>query len=217
MSDPPTRARNAIFVQTLYAMMESFRDDGKPSTKYVKWLHETRDNESSTNEDGERVSTDQYYREKLSSHPPDSNLDPVVYSLNKDKEEADVDPESAEDTQLMYVVLTDENSMPRLYDDDQPITTHGIAPDELQGRTFLQPQPDGTIRCDRITKEVQDLECQSSHFASSPEMINFKVSFDKEDVEDVIADVIANVIAYNVIMNYISRKANEEDGELWKF
>ena len=108
----------------------------------------------------------------------------------------------------MYVVLTDENGMPRLDDDGQPITTHVIAPDELQGRTFLQPQPDGSIRRGQIVKEVQDLERQSSHFARSPEMTSFNVSFDKEDVEDVIA--------YNDIMNYISQEANEEDGELWK-
>jgi len=98
--------------------------------------------------------------------------------------------------------------MSRLDNDGQPITTRGIAPNDLQGRTFLQPQPDGTIWRGRIVKEVQDLERQSSHFASSPEMINLKVSFDKKDVEDVIA--------YNDIIIYISRQANEEDGDLWK-
>jgi len=92
------------------------------------------------------------------------------------------DPESTEDTTPMYEVLTDENGMPRLDDDGQPITTRGIAPDEVQGRTFLQPQPDGTIRRGRVVKEVQETEQQTSHFANCPEMINFKVSFDKEDV-----------------------------------
>ena len=93
----------------------------------------------------------------------------------------------------MYVVLTDEHGMPRLDDDGQPITTWGIAPAELEGRTFLQPQPDGTIRRGRIVKEVEDMEQQSSHFAKSPEMTSFKVSFAKEDVEDIIA--------YNETMN----------------
>jgi len=53
------------------------------------------------------------------------------------------------------------------------------------------------------------MEQQSSHFVKSPAVTRFKVSFDKEDVEDIIA--------YNDITNYLSREVNEEDGEFWKF
>ena len=40
-------------------------------------------------------------------------------------------------------------------------------------------------------------------------MNDFKVAFDKDEVEDIIS--------YNDIMNYIQRENNKEDSTLWKF
>ena len=136
---------------------DAFRDDGKPSKEYIKWFRKSQ--EPPVIKDGEHVSTAQDYGEKLSGRPPDNNPDQVIYSNNNDdKKEADGDPESAEDSQLMYAVLTDENGMSRLDDDGQPITTRSIAPDDLLERTVPQPQPDGTICRGRIVKEVENME-----------------------------------------------------------
>ena len=53
---------------------------------------------------------------------------------------------------------------------------------------------------------MEQLNEQASHFATHPEIIKFKVKYDKDDFEDILT--------YNDIMNYIQRENAEEDGQL---
>ena len=56
---------------------------------------------------------------------------------------------------------------------------------------------------------MEQLNEYASHFATHPDIIKFKVKYDKDDFEDILT--------YNDIMNYIKRETVEEDGQLWKF
>ena len=166
-------------------------------------------NEATTS--GERASTDADYGEKVTSEPPTT---PIVETVAEDEDiptsdtttPNDDDNDDAEENSPLWVVLTDENRQPTNDKDGKPIKFKGLEPTELQGRTFLQPLEDGTIRRGRIVAQLQD---HQDKFDNCDIMNRFRVAFGKDDVEDIIA--------YNDIMNYIQREHNEEDGTLWKF
>ena len=147
------------------------------------------------------IATDQEDGEKVTGRPPD-----VPYDTADSDDSSDASEHGETEAPPVHVILTDEKGEPKLDSEGNPMTIPGIAPSELQGRTFLQNESDGSIRRGRIVEQLGE---QASHFATHPDIIKFKVKYDKDDLEDILT--------YNDIMNFIQRETTEEDGQLWKF
>ena len=115
------------------------------------------DNAATTS--GERASTDADYGEKVTRETPTT---PIVETVDDDEDippsdtPHDGDNDDDEENSPLWVVLTDENGQPTNDKDGKPIKFKGLEPAELQGRTFLQPLEDGTIRRGRIVAQLQD-------------------------------------------------------------
>ena len=77
----------------------------------------------------------------------------------------------------------DENGHPTVDKDGKPIRFKGTEPAELQGRTFLQPLEDGTIRREQIEEQLQD---HHDKFDNCDLMNKFKVEFGKEEWKSLL-------------------------------
>ena len=123
----------------------------------------------------------------VTSEPPTT---PIVETVDEDEDIPNRDPTTPTDNNNdkenspLWVVLTDENGQATNDKDGKPIKFKGLEPTELQGRTFLQPRDDGTIRRGRIVEQLQD---HQDKFDNCDIMNRFKVVFGKDEVEDIIA------------------------------
>ena len=144
----------------------------------------------STNDDGTIKTTESAETAYLSE-----DALPTDYTMSKGTP-------SHNDTAI-YVVLNDTDGRPKRDHDGHPILIKGLDHDNLQGITFLKREDDGTVRRARVIEPIEIRRQKNKDFTS------FRIKYDKDDVEDIIA--------YNEIMNHIYHERNEDGGHLWKY
>jgi hypothetical protein len=171
----------------------------------------------STHPPSGRTSSAQDYGELISGRPPD-----LIYSEQDihltDADESpiygeheylsDIPPTDLTTVQTdtkapIFVVLNDEDGNPKLDPKGNPMIIKGIDHKELQGRTFLRRQDDGETLRARIVERIKDKR------ESNKDLSEFKIKYDKSDVEDIIA--------YNDIMNFIHHDQINDPNHIWKY
>ena len=123
----------------------------------------------------QRCNRPRLWGEGRRSSPPD-----VPYDTADSDDSGDAPEHGETEESHVHVILTDEHGQPKLDKDGNPMTIPGIEPSELQGRSFLQNEPDGSIRRERIVEQLNE---QAAHFATHPKIIKFKVKYDKDELE----------------------------------
>ena len=147
--------------------------------------------------------TDAQQQQFLRSRDPHISDQPDSFVYFKDNGECVPDPIWKE----FEVTLQDENGDPRIDDEGNPIKVIAPPPQDLLSRVFLtKPDERGEVKRARVVELIDKFD---SELAKDPDRIKFKIAFD-DDAQD-------DIMAYNEILDYVERECNNEDGHHWKF